>query len=142
MFYLGSDDSDDAIHDGFDEDQMGAIAKLLRNTNVTVDERFSVYFNVHERREWFCYEKWYRIKPASANLHFCGRKHPGNKTETLEEIYQNQEEIPKSNVTRFVVTVEKLIELKGWRCTYVTDYNISGKTLEFEWCTQGSVLLL
>ena len=54
-----------------------------------------------------------RIKPASANLHFCGRKHPGNKTETLEEIYQNQEEIPKSNVTRFVVTVEKLIELKG-----------------------------
>ena len=51
MFYLGSDDSDDAVHDGFDEDQMEAIAKLLRNTNVTVDERFSVYFNVHERRE-------------------------------------------------------------------------------------------
>ena len=40
------------------------------------------------------------------------------------------------------MTIEKLIELKASGCTYVTDSSICSKTLEFEWDTQGSVLLL
>ena len=62
--------------------------------------------------------------------------------EKFEEIYQNQEETPETNVARFLVTVKNLIKLKGSRCSYVTDSSICGKTLEFEWDTQGSVLLL
>ena len=62
--------------------------------------------------------------------------------EKFEEIYQNQEETPETNVTRFLVTVENLIKLKGSMCTYVTDSSIFGKILEFEWDTQESVLLL
>ena len=33
--------------------------------------------------------------------------------EKCEEIYKNQEETSETNVTRFLVTVEKLIELMG-----------------------------
>ena len=41
MFCSSSDDSDDTIHNGFDEDQTEVIAKLLKNT-VAADERFLV----------------------------------------------------------------------------------------------------
>ena len=48
MFCPSSDYSDDTIHNGFDEDQMEAIAKLLQDT-VTADERFPVDFYVQEK---------------------------------------------------------------------------------------------
>ena len=49
MFCPSSDYSHDTIHNGFDEDQMEAIAKLHQGTNVIADERFPVDFNVHEK---------------------------------------------------------------------------------------------
>ena len=153
MFYSSSDDSDDTIHNGFDEDQMEVNAKLLQNTNVTAKERFSVDFNAHEKLTLSTREESdslmelesdiSRIEPAipafvEGNIPEIKRK----LQEKFEETYQNQEETPETNVTRFLVTLEKLIESKGSRCTYVTDYNSCGKILEFEWDTQGSVLLL
>ena len=47
MFCPTSDDSNDTTHNGYDEDQMETIAKLLQNINVTGDERLLVDFNVH-----------------------------------------------------------------------------------------------
>ena len=49
MFCPSSDYSDDTLHNGFDEDQIEAIAKLLQDNNVTADERFAVDFNVQEK---------------------------------------------------------------------------------------------
>ena len=152
MFCPSSDCSDDTIHNGFDEDQMEAIAKLLQDT-VTADERFPVDFYVQEKLTLSTKEEsdslmelesdMRRIDPAiSASVEGNIPEIKRKLQEKFEEIYQNQEETPETNVTRFLVTVENLIKLKGSRCTYVTDSSICGKTLEFEWDTQESVLLL
>ena len=120
MFYSSSDDSDDTIHNGFDEGQVEVIAKLLQNTNVTPDERFLVDFHVHEKLILSTKEESdslmelesgiSRIEPAisasvEGNFLETKRKLP----EKFEEIYQNQEETPETNVIRFLATVEKLI---------------------------------
>ena len=152
MFCSSSDDSDDTIHNGFNEDQMEVIAKLLQNT-VTADERFPVDFNIHEKLTLSTKEKKdslmelesdiRRIEPAiSASVEGNVPEIKRKLQEKFEQIYQNQEQTPETNVTRFLVTVEKLIVLEGLKCTNVTDYNICCKILEFEWDTQGSVLLM
>ena len=139
MFCSSSDDSDDTIHNGFDEDQMEVIVKLLQNT-VIADERFPIDFNVHEKLTLSTKEKndslmelerdVRRIKPAiSASVEGNVPEIKRKLQEKFEQIYQNQEQTPETNVTRFLVTVEKHIELKGLKYTYVTDYNICGKIL-------------
>ena len=123
MFYSSSDDSDDTIHNGFDEDQMEVKAKLLQNTNVTAEERFSVDFNAHEKLTLSAREESdslmelesdiSRIEPAiSASVEGNIPEIKRKLQEKIEEIYQNQEETPEANVTGFIVTVEKLIKLQ------------------------------
>ena len=120
LFYSSSDDSDDTIHNGFDEGQVEVIAKLLQNTNVTPDERFPVDFNVHEKLILSTKEESdslmelesdiSRIEPAiSASVEGNILETKRKLQEKFEEIYQNQEETPETNVTRFLATVEKLI---------------------------------
>ena len=153
MFCPSSDYSDDTLHNGFDEDQIEAIAKLLQDNNVTADERFAVDFNVQEKLTLSTKEESDSLMELESDI---SRIEPAISTsvegdipeikrklqEKFEEIYQNQEETPETNVIRFLVTVENLIKLKGSMCTYNTDSSICGKTLEFEWDTQESVLLL
>ena len=153
MFCPSSDYSHDTFHNGFDEDQMEAIAKLLQGTNIIADERFPVDFNVHEKLKLSIKEisdslmelesDMSRTKPAisasvDGRIPEVKRKLP----EKFEEIYQNQEDTHETNVARFLVTVKNLIKLKRSRCSYVMDSSMCCKTLEFEWDTQGSVLLL
>ena len=153
MFCPTSDDSNDTIHNGYDEDQMETIAKLLQNTNVTGDERRLVDFTVHEKLTLSTKEERDSLMKLESNI---SRIEPsisasveGNIPETnknllkkLKEVYQSQEETPEINVTHFHVTIKKLIESKGSRCKYVTDSSICCKTPEFDRDTQGSALLL
>ena len=119
---------------------MELIAKPLQKTNATADEIFPVDFNVHKKLTLSTKEEndslmelesdISRIEPAiSASVEGNIPEIKRKLQEKFEEIYQNQEETPETNVTRFFVTVEKLIELKGSRYTYVMDYNICGKIL-------------
>ena len=114
MFCPSSDYSDDRIHNGFDEDQMEAIAKLLQDTNVTADERFPVDFNVQEKLTLSTKEEsdslmelesdMSRIDPAiSASVEGNIPEIKRKLQEKFEEIYQNQEETSETNVTRFLV---------------------------------------
>ena len=118
---------------------MEVIVKLLQNT-VIADERFPIEFNVHEKLTLSTKEKndslmelerdVRRIKPAiSASVEGNVPEIKRKLQEKFEQIYQNQEQTPETNVTRFLVTVEKHIELKDLKYTYVTDYNICGKIL-------------
>ena len=120
MFFSFSDDSDDTIHYGFDEYQTEVIAKLQQNTSVTPDERFPVDFNVYEKLALSTKEDSdslmelesyiIRIEPAiSASVEGNFLETKRKLQEKFEEIYQNQEETPETNVTRFLATVEKLI---------------------------------
>ena len=130
------------------------IDKLLKNMEVTADESFSVDFNVHEKLTFHnnCSLSFMDIENEQSRYEpeICATVE-GNITEIKEKLERQYDQMLHENndqytsgtdCDRFLVTLSKLIELKGSICCEVVEGKVCGKPLEFCSNIESCVLLL